>query len=77
MGMAAVADALHHARIEVEGYRKDAERYRWLRSQINTRDKMIGYCIREFYFSSTCDKATLDEAIDACLNALIDTKVAE
>ena len=51
MGMAAVADALQKARIEVEGYRKDAERYRWLRSNLAS---MSGYPFICYFRGSFC-----------------------
>jgi hypothetical protein len=40
MGMAAVAEALQKARIELEAYREDAERYRWFRDQCCTERKL-------------------------------------
>lgn len=51
-------------RAEVEAYRKDAERYRWLRNADNYPNQIGGFwnCLGE-----TSEPEEMDEAIDAAM----------
>lgn len=53
-------------RAEVEKYRKDAERYRWLRNADNYPNQIGGFwnCLGE-----TSEPEEMDEAIDAAMGA--------
>ncbi|MHB1328004.1 MAG: hypothetical protein ACYC2K_07365 [Gemmatimonadales bacterium] len=46
---------------------RDAVRYRCLRENMTVSDRMVGYCVRDFVFETSCDKASLDEAVDAVI----------
>lgn len=59
-------DAIDHALLE--SYRKDAERYRWLRDKA---DWIVGPCHEPDLYPDY-GPGELDEAVDAQMNAVID-----
>lgn len=71
MGMAAVAAALESARVEIQGYRRDAERYRWLRAEVvmpvtgYETSQLMNMALRSW--AVALHTYTLDAAIDAAI----------
>lgn len=47
---------------------KDAASWRYLRSNVRTFDKMIGYCSRQWVFESDCQRRTVEEAVDYAMH---------
>lgn len=54
--------------IEMEELLKDAARWRYIRSNVGVRDRMIGYCSRQYFFETDCEKRTIEEAVDAAMH---------
>lgn len=54
---------------------KDAARYRWLRQNLQTDDRMVGYCVRRWSIHTDCSVTSIDAHIDA-MTAVPDSRKA-